>query len=241
MPYSKIKKHVVNFYGAALELRSIFSVELRQTIHTNLIIASGFLFVLVIVFYSVQFSEIGGFPGFSIVSFLADRVYGLFLIIFSVTFLFSSFEALHRSYYFSGLHNVLRDSHDPEHMPVSWEVATIIDETRDTDITGGFIYSTYGQEIIFRVGITEEAFDKFDLLIGPTAPTPAFKLGENTQDPVRMYLADSMTVDASLAGLPAVSVPIKSTGLPVGMQIIGPQNHDDLVLDMAKKVEEFCQ
>lgn len=82
-------------------------------------------------------------------------------------------------------------------------------------------------------------FESFDVLAGPVAPTPAFKLGENTEDPVKMYLADIMTVPASLAGMPAVSVPAGTTeaGLPVGVQLIGARKSDALLLALAKQGE----
>lgn len=84
-----------------------------------------------------------------------------------------------------------------------------------------------------------ELFNTYDALIGPVAPTPAFKLGENTADPVKMYLADIMTVPASLAGLPAISVPagLTDTGLPVGVQLIGPRKSDAALLALAKGVK----
>ena len=84
-------------------------------------------------------------------------------------------------------------------------------------------------------------FDECDFLICPTAPTPAFKLGENTSDPLKMYLADAMTVPASLAGLPAISVPNgeDSSGLPIGAQIIGRQKDDAKLLAFAKQIEEL--
>ena len=84
-------------------------------------------------------------------------------------------------------------------------------------------------------------FDECDFLICPTAPTPAFKLGENTSDPLKMYLADAMTVPPSLAGLPAISVPNgeSATGLPIGVQIIGRQKDDAKLLAFAKQVEEL--
>ena len=80
-------------------------------------------------------------------------------------------------------------------------------------------------------------FDEVDVLAGPVAPMPAFKLGENTSDPVKMYLADIMTVPASLAGLPAISVPAGKTaaGLPVGVQLIGKRRDDALLLALAKE------
>jgi aspartyl-tRNA(Asn)/glutamyl-tRNA(Gln) amidotransferase subunit A len=70
----------------------------------------------------------------------------------------------------------------------------------------------------------EQAFQGVDAIVTPTTPTPAFRLGEKLDDPLSMYLADVYTVPASLAGLPAVSLPcgFASGGLPVGMQLIGP-------------------
>lgn len=82
-------------------------------------------------------------------------------------------------------------------------------------------------------------FNQYDALIGPVAPTPAFRLGENTADPIEMYLADIMTVPASLAGLPAISVPAGHTSeqLPVGIQLIGPNKSDSSLMALAKEVE----
>lgn len=85
----------------------------------------------------------------------------------------------------------------------------------------------------------EHALSDHDLLIGPAVPTPAFKLGENTDDPLKMYLADIMTVSANLTGLPAVSVPAGETnGLPIGLQIMGAQQNDALVLALAAQLQE---
>ena len=89
-----------------------------------------------------------------------------------------------------------------------------------------------------------ESFDKlfssYDVLLAPVAPTPAFTLGENTEDPVKMYLADIMTVPASLAGLPAISVPAAAsdTGLPIGVQLIGARQSDATLLALAAQIEE---
>lgn len=82
-------------------------------------------------------------------------------------------------------------------------------------------------------------FEKYSVLIGPVSPTPAFKLGANTHDPIKMYLSDVMTVGPSLAGLPAISVPAGDTGegLPVGVQIIGQRRDDAKLLALAKEME----
>lgn len=84
-----------------------------------------------------------------------------------------------------------------------------------------------------------ELFEQYDVLVGPVAPTPAFGIGENTADPIKMYLADIMTVPASLAGLPAISVPAGTTsdGLPVGVQLIGQQRSDATLLRLAHELE----
>ena len=85
----------------------------------------------------------------------------------------------------------------------------------------------------------DELFKTYDVLIGPVTPSPAFGLGENVADPIKMYLADIMTVPASLAGLPALSVPAGATeaGLPVGIQLIGQQRSDASLLALANEVE----
>lgn len=85
----------------------------------------------------------------------------------------------------------------------------------------------------------DDLFEKYDVLIGPVAPTPAFKLGENTDDPLKMYMSDVMTTPANLAGLPALSVPAGATtsGLPVGVQLIGQRKSDAALLALAKSME----
>jgi aspartyl-tRNA(Asn)/glutamyl-tRNA(Gln) amidotransferase subunit A len=85
-----------------------------------------------------------------------------------------------------------------------------------------------------------ELFKTYGALIMPAVPTPAFKLGEKTDNPVTMYLADIMTVPASLAGLPGISVPAGTTseGLPVGAQLVGPRRSDARLLALAKSMEK---
>ncbi len=84
-----------------------------------------------------------------------------------------------------------------------------------------------------------ESFKTVDFMVGPVAPMPAFKIGENAHDPLQMYLADIMTVAVSLVGVPAISIPAGTTnGLPVGLQLIAPQRHDRELLSIAKAAEK---
>lgn len=109
-------------------------------------------------------------------------------------------------------------------------------------LSSGFFDAYYLQAQKARTLLINEynkLFELYDVLVSPVAPTAAFALGENTADPVKMYLADVMTVPASLAGLPAISVPAGTTsaGLPVGVQLIGARKSDALLLALAKSLE----
>jgi aspartyl-tRNA(Asn)/glutamyl-tRNA(Gln) amidotransferase subunit A len=109
-------------------------------------------------------------------------------------------------------------------------------------LSSGFFDAYYQQAQKARtllINSYENLFANYDALITPVAPTPAFGLGENTSDPVKMYLADIMTVPPSLAGLPAMSIPAGKTsdGLPVGVQLIGQRQSDAQLLALAKSVE----
>jgi len=86
-----------------------------------------------------------------------------------------------------------------------------------------------------------EAFKDVDAIVTPTTPTPAFKLGEKSDDPLAMYLADIFTVTASLAGIPGVSVPCgeSKSGLPIGMQILGRYFEEGTILRLAHALEHL--
>ena len=85
----------------------------------------------------------------------------------------------------------------------------------------------------------ETAFKKFDVLLGPTMPTPPFKIGEKIEDPLALYMCDVDTVPVNLAGLPAISIPCGFAGvLPIGMQIIAPPFQEDLILRVGYTFEQ---
>jgi aspartyl-tRNA(Asn)/glutamyl-tRNA(Gln) amidotransferase subunit A len=108
-------------------------------------------------------------------------------------------------------------------------------------LSSGYYDAYYGRAQRVRTKIADdfrEAFDKVDIVITPTSPTVAFKLGERTKDPLAMYLSDYFTVPMSLAGIPAVSIPAGlSGGLPVGLQLAGPAFSENKILDAAYALE----
>jgi aspartyl-tRNA(Asn)/glutamyl-tRNA(Gln) amidotransferase subunit A len=86
----------------------------------------------------------------------------------------------------------------------------------------------------------EEAFSKVDVIVTPTAPTPAFKVGEKADDPLQMYLSDIFTISVNLAGVPGISLPCGFTqsGLPIGMQLIGRHFDEETILKVAFAYEQ---
>jgi len=88
-----------------------------------------------------------------------------------------------------------------------------------------------------------EAFDKCDIIVTPTNPTPAFKIGEKTSDPLQMYLSDIFTISCNLAGSPGLSLPCGFTkdGLPIGLQILGRPFDEETVLSSAYSYEQSAQ
>lgn len=109
-------------------------------------------------------------------------------------------------------------------------------------LSSGFFDAYYQKAQKARTLLAQEfssALGTYDALIGPVAPSAAFELGELGDDPLEMYLRDTMTVPASLLGLPAASVPVGATeqGLPIGLQIIGSRQQDAQVLAVARDIE----
>jgi aspartyl-tRNA(Asn)/glutamyl-tRNA(Gln) amidotransferase subunit A len=86
----------------------------------------------------------------------------------------------------------------------------------------------------------DKAFAECDVIMGPTSPTAAFKVGERTADPLAMYLSDIYTISCNLAGLPGISIPCGFTrkGLPIGLQILAPPFEEDKLLRVARMYEQ---
>jgi aspartyl-tRNA(Asn)/glutamyl-tRNA(Gln) amidotransferase subunit A len=86
----------------------------------------------------------------------------------------------------------------------------------------------------------EKAFEGCDVIITPTAPTPAFRIGEKMQDPLQMYLSDIFTISVNLAGVPAISIPcgFSKEGLPIGLQIIGKHCEEERIIQAAYTFEQ---
>ncbi|MFH1187816.1 MAG: Asp-tRNA(Asn)/Glu-tRNA(Gln) amidotransferase subunit GatA [bacterium] len=102
-------------------------------------------------------------------------------------------------------------------------------------LSAGYYDAYYAKAQKVRTLIKQDftnAFKKVDIILTPVSPAPAFKIGENTQDPLKMYLADIFTVSINLAGVPAISLPAGKTknGLPVGIQLIGKHFDEKTIL-----------
>lgn len=108
-------------------------------------------------------------------------------------------------------------------------------------LSSGYYDAYYKKAQTVRTKIIQEfkaAFEKVDFLVGPVAPNTAFEIGQNDNDPLKMYMIDMMTVAPSMAGIPAVSVPCDvEDGMPVGLQVLADQRHDRQLLSAAAQIE----
>jgi len=109
-------------------------------------------------------------------------------------------------------------------------------------LSAGYYDAFYGQAQKVRTLIIREhreALERFDVLACPTSPTVAFPLGERADDPLAMYAADLLTIPSCLAGLPGLSIPVGlSEGLPVGLQVIGPQFGENRLFEVGHALEQ---
>ncbi len=109
-------------------------------------------------------------------------------------------------------------------------------------LSAGYYDAYYGKASQVRALIAadfKQAFGACDLIACPTAPTPAFKIGEKVDDPLTMYLSDIYTISANLAGIPALSVPcgFSASGLPIGLQLMGRHFDEEMILRVAHNFE----
>jgi aspartyl-tRNA(Asn)/glutamyl-tRNA(Gln) amidotransferase subunit A len=110
-------------------------------------------------------------------------------------------------------------------------------------LSAGYYDAYYGKASQVRTLIMEDfkkAFETCDVILAPVAPTPAFKIGEKVDDPLKMYLSDIFTLSANLAGIPGISVPcgFSSDGLPIGLQLMGKHFDEGKLLKVAYNYEK---
>ena len=111
-------------------------------------------------------------------------------------------------------------------------------------LSAGYYDAYYNKARKFRRLIKhdfDKAFEKFDCLITPLAPTTAYKLGETIDDPLQMYLSDIYTISINLAGIPGLTIPFgkSSDGLPIGFQILGKHFSEEKILRLGNFIEKL--
>ena len=113
-------------------------------------------------------------------------------------------------------------------------------------LSAGYYDAYYGKASQVRTLLMQDfkhAFERCDVLVSPIAPTPAFKIGENVDDPLTMYLSDIFTISANLAGIPGMSVPcgFSASGLPIGLQLMGNHFNEEVLLKVAYNYERATE
>ncbi len=173
-----------------------------------------------------------------------EVVYGL-----SAYYLIAPGEASSNLARYDGVRYGLRvDAEDTEAMNTATRTAGFGPEVKRRIMLGTYVLSAgymdayYNQALKVRTRIIEgfaSAYQRFDVLLGPTTPTTAFALGAKTGTPLEMYLSDVCTIPSNLAGHPAISVPFGTgdDGLPVGVQLLGPSLSEGTVFRVAAAVE----
>ena len=110
-------------------------------------------------------------------------------------------------------------------------------------LSAGYYDAYYEKAMKVRtkiIGDFDEAFKTVDAIISPISPTPPFKLGENTKDPLKMYLEDLYTTSANIAGIPSLALPstFSKSGLPIGFQLMGPRFSEHQLIELGKKYHQ---
>ena len=153
--------------------------------------------------------------------------------------------------------NILSDNPAPERHAVVTRVLSNREEGFGPEVSrrimlgtyalsSGYYDAYYGKAQAVRTLICQDfrtAFQDVDLIVTPVTPTPAFRLGEKSEDPLQMYLSDIYTISINLAGLPAISVPcgFSKAGLPIGVQLIGRPFEEETLLRAAHAYEQSTQ
>ncbi|MDD4290147.1 MAG: Asp-tRNA(Asn)/Glu-tRNA(Gln) amidotransferase subunit GatA [Patescibacteria group bacterium] len=108
-------------------------------------------------------------------------------------------------------------------------------------LSSGYKDAYYNKARLVQLDIKNkfnEIFKKVDFILTPTSPSKAFKIGEKIKDPLTMYFSDIFTVSANIAGLPAISIPLKSNDLPIGLQIIGKYMDEENILHLSYNLDK---
>jgi aspartyl-tRNA(Asn)/glutamyl-tRNA(Gln) amidotransferase subunit A len=112
-------------------------------------------------------------------------------------------------------------------------------------LSAGYYDAFYGKAQQVRTMIIREhaeVFARFDLIVSATSPTVAFKIGERADDPLAMYASDLLTIPSCMAGLPGLSIPCGlSEGLPVGLQLVGPQLKENVLFRVGHALERALE
>ena len=148
-------------------------------------------------------------------------------------------EDINRTKEYEGLHNMYKKSRSEGFGP----------EVKRRIMLGSFVlssgyYDAYYLKALRVKALIKKAFDdafaKYDMILGPAAPTTAPKLGESLQDPISMYLGDIYTISVNLAGLPGISLPCGTDrqGLPIGLQLIGDCFQEKKIIQAAYSFEQ---
>lgn len=201
MHFSELIARINAQYGPALKLRDFVRREKRLALERGFFLVSVLLLFLTATAFALKWSSNDDVPYADMVVRLGDKMWGLFLITFTITFILNALEAMHRSYYFIGLNEVLTERAGTTHhtdVPVGWGVATIVSHTDPNDITGGFLNATLGQEILYRAGVSEKAFADFVDSRKPVVTAASFIVDRDAGIMLSTYVKSLLKFDKAL-------------------------------------------
>ncbi len=200
MPYRDLQKLIDTLYAPALALREWVPDERRVYVRHILSWATAITFVLTLLLFALQHSPSHILSIFAITDTLDERMLGIFFIVFGAAFTMAALEAMHRSYYYRGLSTVLGE-YATENTGVSWEVATIVADTEDHDITAGLLESELGQQVLYRAGLDDAAYENFTDHRTPTLIADGFMLDRDGGVTLSMYVRSIFKQDGAFRDL----------------------------------------